>query len=75
MRFCQKYRIHLISDEIYGLSVWDNPESPDESGFHSALSIDPQGLIDSELVHVLWGIAKVCLSPIYPLCGKQSQPY
>ncbi|KAL0943186.1 aspartate aminotransferase [Colletotrichum truncatum] len=58
MRFCQKYNLHLISDEIYGLSVWENPEIPHAPTFHSVLSIDPTGLINPALVHVLWGMSK-----------------
>ncbi|KAI9373634.1 pyridoxal phosphate-dependent transferase [Aspergillus egyptiacus] len=61
MRLCQKYRIHLISDEIYALSVWENTvDSPDSPPvpFESALSIDLQGIIDPQLVHVLWGMSK-----------------
>jgi aspartate/methionine/tyrosine aminotransferase len=61
MKLCQKYRIHLVSDEIYALSVWANviddlsfPPTP----FRSALSIDTAGIIDSSLVHVLWGFSK-----------------
>ncbi|KAH8757222.1 putative 1-aminocyclopropane-1-carboxylate synthase [Diaporthe sp. PMI_573] len=58
MRFCQKYKIHLISDEIYGLSCWGNTELPDTSPFHSVLAIDKTNLIDPALVHVLWGMSK-----------------
>lgn len=49
----------MISDEIYGLSVWDNPVLPDAPSFHSLLSFDLSGIIDSSLVHVLWGMSKV----------------
>ena len=65
MRFCQKWRIHLVSDEIYGLSVWENPWVPDAPKFTSVLAIDPTGLIDPSLIHVLWGMSKV----------KPSSPY
>ncbi|KAJ5289129.1 hypothetical protein N7478_002159 [Penicillium angulare] len=60
MRFCQKYQIHLISDEIYALSVWENTvdEYPPPVKFESALSIDLNGIIDPRLVHVLWGVSK-----------------
>ncbi|KAJ5115968.1 hypothetical protein N7456_000316 [Penicillium angulare] len=60
MRFCQKYQIHLISDEIYALSVWKNTvdEYPPPVKFESALSIDLKGIIDPRLVHVLWGVSK-----------------
>lgn len=66
MRLCQAYQIHLISDEIYALSVWKNSvdytkpdnKSPPPVDFVSALAIDPQGIIDPSLVHVLWGVSK-----------------
>jgi aspartate/methionine/tyrosine aminotransferase len=58
MRLCQKHRIHLISDEIYALSIWHNPEYPDATTFTSVLSIDTSNIISPELVHVLWGMSK-----------------
>ncbi|EPS26977.1 hypothetical protein PDE_01917 [Penicillium oxalicum 114-2] len=60
MRLCQKYQIHLISDEIYALSVFENTvdESPAPVKFESALSIELDGIIDPGLVHVLWGMSK-----------------
>jgi uncharacterized tellurite resistance protein B-like protein len=58
MKFCQQYQIHLISDEIYALSIWDNPEYPDAPKFTSVLSIDLTDIIDPKLVHVLWGMSK-----------------
>jgi aspartate/methionine/tyrosine aminotransferase len=58
MRLCQRYRIHLISDEIYALSTWENPDFPNAVKFTSVSSIDLMGIIDPELVHVLWGMSK-----------------
>ncbi|PWY92226.1 PLP-dependent transferase [Aspergillus heteromorphus CBS 117.55] len=60
MRLCQKYHIHLISDEIYALSVWENTVDPQPAAvaFESALSINTSRLIDPSLVHVLWGMSK-----------------
>lgn len=58
MKFCQRYKIHLFSDEIYALSVWKNPEVPDAVTFESVLSVDTTGIIDPNLVHVLWGMSK-----------------
>ncbi|KZF22346.1 1-aminocyclopropane-1-carboxylate synthase [Xylona heveae TC161] len=60
MQLCQKYRVHLISDEIYALSVWENTvdKHPEPTKFESALSIDLSGIIDPQLVHVLWGMSK-----------------
>jgi aspartate/methionine/tyrosine aminotransferase len=60
MQLCQKYQIHLISDEIYALSVFENTvdEYPPPAKFESALSIDLNDIIDPKLVHVLWGMSK-----------------
>lgn len=60
MQLCQKYEIHLISDEIYALSVWENTidQGPPPAKFESVLSIDLIGIIDPHLVHVLWGMSK-----------------
>ncbi|CAG7918391.1 unnamed protein product [Penicillium olsonii] len=60
MRLCQKYQVHLISDEIYALSIFENTvdDHPAPVPFESALSIDPAGIIDPGLVHVLWGMSK-----------------
>ncbi|CAN6656833.1 hypothetical protein TRVA0_029S00936 [Trichomonascus vanleenenianus] len=60
MELCQKYQIHLISDEIYALSVWENTvdEYPPPVKFESILSIDPKGIVDPRLVHALWGMSK-----------------
>ncbi|RBA10429.1 hypothetical protein FPRO05_05018 [Fusarium proliferatum] len=58
MRFCQKHNLHLISDEVYALSVWKNAEAPGAPDFTSALAVNPDGLIDRDLLHVLWGMGK-----------------
>ncbi|PSN61178.1 putative 1-aminocyclopropane-1-carboxylate synthase [Corynespora cassiicola Philippines] len=58
MQFCQKHNLHLITDEIYALSTWKNPDAPDAPGFTSVLSINTDCLIDPSLVHVLWGMSK-----------------
>ena len=61
MRLCQKYQIHFVSDEIYALTVWKNTIDPlknEPIGFQSALSINTAGIIDPDLVHVLWGTSK-----------------
>ncbi|KAI1036881.1 hypothetical protein LB503_003394 [Fusarium chuoi] len=58
MQFCQKHNLHLISDEVYALSVWKNPEAPGAPDFTSALAINPNGLIDRDMLHVLCGMGK-----------------
>ena len=60
LRLCQKYQIHLVSDEIYALSVWKNKHDfdPPPVDFTSVLSIPLDGIIDPSLVHVLYGMSK-----------------
>ncbi|OJJ03415.1 hypothetical protein ASPVEDRAFT_63137 [Aspergillus versicolor CBS 583.65] len=58
MKLCQKLNMHLISDELYALSVWDNPEYENPTPFTSVLSIDTENLIDPEKVHAVWGMSK-----------------
>ena len=71
MRLCQKRRIHFISDEIYALSVWENQKAPDAVGFTSVLAIETEGIIERELVHVLWGLSKVRVFRIRPSSEKK----
>jgi 1-aminocyclopropane-1-carboxylate synthase len=58
MRFCQKYKIHLLCDEIYALSVYDVPEDPRAIKFTSVLSFDSSTYINSDYLHVLYGMSK-----------------
>ncbi|KAF8251923.1 ACC synthase [Wilcoxina mikolae CBS 423.85] len=58
MKLCQRHQIHFISDEIYALSIYSNPDAPDAATFQSVLSIDLNGIIDPSLVHVLYGMSK-----------------
>lgn len=60
MKFCQGRQMHLISDEIYALSVWENKVDTDVpvTPFESVLSIDTDNIIDPDLVHVIWGMSK-----------------
>lgn len=57
LQFCQKYQIHLISDEVYALSVYEEESSTD--GFISVLSIEPADIgVNPALIHVLYGMSK-----------------
>ncbi|KAK5059877.1 hypothetical protein LTR84_009760 [Exophiala bonariae] len=67
MTLCQKHKIHLISDEIYALSVWRTTSGegsitstePTLEQFTSVLSIPTfESNLDPSLVHVLWGLSK-----------------
>lgn len=59
MKLCQKLDLHLISDELYGISVWDNPEMQDPTPFTSVIAINPENLIDPRRIHAVWGLSKV----------------
>jgi 1-aminocyclopropane-1-carboxylate synthase len=56
--FCHRYSVHLISDEIYALSVFDVQGSK-RTPFTSVLSIDPTGLLRTDQIHVQYGMSKV----------------
>ncbi|KAI1098340.1 acc synthase [Jackrogersella minutella] len=57
MRFCASKGIHLISDEIYALSVYGRDDRQPEE-FTSVRAIDPTGIINPGQVHVLYGMSK-----------------
>ena len=69
VRFCSRYQLHLISDEVYASCVFDSGD-PDAVPFTSVLSLDTPALIDPNLVHVLYGFSKVFhfFSSIYQPC-------
>ncbi|KAL9604023.1 MAG: hypothetical protein Q9219_000785 [cf. Caloplaca sp. 3 TL-2023] len=58
MRFCQKYRIHFISDEVYAKSIYKTADNTHSVPFTSVLSIDTTSIIDANLVHILYGMSK-----------------
>lgn len=60
MKLCEKYKINLVSDEIYALSTFTNTvdKGIDIAPFESVLSIDTTDIIDPALVHVIWGVSK-----------------
>jgi len=54
LRFCQKHNIHFISDEVYALSIFSNPELPEPTPFTSVLSLDLKEIgIDASRVHMI----------------------
>lgn len=59
MQLCQKHNLHLVSDEVYALSVFD-VEGSVRTTFTSVLSIDPTALLDTDRLHVMYGMSKVC---------------
>ncbi|KAJ6126705.1 Pyridoxal phosphate-dependent transferase major region subdomain 2 [Penicillium sp. IBT 18751x] len=56
-RFCDRHKLHLISDEVYASCVFESGD-PDAVPFTSILSLDLKGFIDPDLVHVLYGFSK-----------------
>ncbi len=56
--FCGQHKLHLISDEIYANSVFENPKAPDPVPFTSVLSLDLADRIDPRLLHVAYGASK-----------------
>ena len=57
MRLCNKYNIHLLSDEIYALSVYDVPD-PHAVKFESVMSFDSKEYINPEYLHLIYGYSK-----------------
>jgi len=53
MEVCKKHEVHFISDEIYGLGVYDP-----SANFDSVLSIPRDELPDPERTHFMWGMSK-----------------
>jgi aspartate/methionine/tyrosine aminotransferase len=58
-RFCETHNLHLISDEIYALSVFPSRDIPHPRRFVSALSIDLESHgVNPSRLHVLYGMSK-----------------
>ncbi|KAL8658370.1 MAG: hypothetical protein Q9226_001046 [Calogaya cf. arnoldii] len=58
MHFCQSYQIHLISDEVYAMSIYKTSSNASAVPFTSVLAIDTTDPIHPSLVHVLYGMSK-----------------
>ena len=57
MQLCDKYKIHLLMDEIYALSVFDTPD-PNATKFKSISTFDTDLYIDPDYLHLLYGMSK-----------------
>ncbi|UOH83891.1 hypothetical protein LQV05_006629 [Cryptococcus neoformans] len=61
-KFCQNKDLHLVSDEIYALSVYENKDFPDALPFTSMLSLNVQEELginfDKSRLHVVYGMSK-----------------
>ncbi|KAL8640335.1 MAG: hypothetical protein Q9228_002740 [Teloschistes exilis] len=59
MRLCNHHRIHLISDEIYAMTIYKTPHNTTALPFTSVLAINNTAdLIDPTLLHVIYGMSK-----------------
>ncbi|GAM84053.1 hypothetical protein ANO11243_020440 [Dothideomycetidae sp. 11243] len=60
LKLCHTHGLHLVSDEVYGLTIWQNTKDthPSPTPFTSILSLRLDGLIDPSQVHALWGVSK-----------------
>lgn len=65
VRWCQGRALHLVSDEIYGLSVYPRDDRQAES-FTSVLAVQGEDVrsFEKEFVHVLYGFSKVCYTTV-----------
>ncbi|WWC85745.1 uncharacterized protein L201_000611 [Kwoniella dendrophila CBS 6074] len=61
-KFCEEKDLHLVSDEIYALSVYDNKDFPQALPFTSIMSLDYEKELgipfDKARVHVVYGMSK-----------------
>lgn len=56
LQFCEQNDLHFISDEIYGLSVFNTTAT---GGFVSVLQIDLEALgVNPNRVHMVYSISK-----------------
>ena len=58
MRLCDKYKIHLLADEIYALSVYRVDDEPGAIQFKSILTLEVEKYIDLNYLHLLYGMSK-----------------
>ncbi|KFZ19091.1 hypothetical protein V502_03817 [Pseudogymnoascus sp. VKM F-4520 (FW-2644)] len=57
MKLCAQHNLHLISDEVYALTVFETAD-PSSAPFTSVLEIDTTGIIDPRFLHVEYGFSK-----------------
>lgn len=52
----------MISDEVYAVSQFPSRDVPHPKPFVSVFSLDTKDIIDPSLIHVLYGMSKVCVA-------------
>lgn len=57
MKLCSKYNLHLLSDEIYAMSVYEVPNKH-AVPFESVLAFDSSKYINKDYLHVMYGMSK-----------------
>jgi 1-aminocyclopropane-1-carboxylate synthase len=57
LRFCAQHNLHLISDEVYALTIFETSDAT-AAPFTSVLALDTAGVIDPGAVHVTYGFSK-----------------
>ena len=50
--------MHLIIDQIFAKSVYNNPKACEAAPFTSTLSLDLSDRIDPQFVHIAYGMGK-----------------
>ena len=58
LRLCNKYNIHLLSDEVYVQSWFPSEDFPNPPPFISVLSLNLEKYVNPALVHVIYGMSK-----------------
>ncbi|KAI0023443.1 putative aminotransferase class I and II family protein [Xylariomycetidae sp. FL0641] len=56
--FCGQHDLHLICDEVFAMSVYDNPDVPDAIPFTSVLALNLDDKINPLNVHIAYGMSK-----------------
>jgi 1-aminocyclopropane-1-carboxylate synthase len=75
-RFAEKHNLHLLCDEVYALSQFENPNVKERVPFTSILSVDVkvEAGCNPARVHVLYGMSKdFCANGLR--VGKQKHTY
>jgi gliotoxin/aspirochlorine biosynthesis aminotransferase len=58
-QLCEKHDIHLVSDEVFGLSQFESPDLPNATKYTSVLSLDTESLgVDPKRIHFVWSLSK-----------------
>ena len=58
-KFCEKHNLHLISDEIYALSIYESVDVPNPVPFTSLLSLDLAAMgVNLARAHVIWSVSQ-----------------